>query len=216
MQPDALCAHIEAALADAAVVRRRRRRVLALCGVKQLRGPSGLVLQDALIEAGIYSRPPISRKGLSGDTWIRFSRVPYEVWEGDQGLLADHAAIVRHLGDWHEVIEPLCHLRLEAVEKRIPGSRLVPDFRFYDRRDGAMVVVEVKTGDGARQAVAQLGDYLRALESMAKAQNRGLYGILITGEWDEGVRERIDEQARLGRSISWYAYKTELNLHPLT
>jgi Endonuclease NucS len=184
--------------------------IVHACGAKKRSSKLMTNLADALLARGIYTDPDITDLRVPLETWVRFSYEPPTPSEVPGLLFPGEYGLERFIALNAPRIEGLNGIDIIKTQFEVPGGLV--DIVGRDRATGQLVAIELKKGAPDQKLVAQLFNYVRALDGTPVAPD-GVRGVILTGLPDAKLQEYAEHLAAdYGYQVDWYLYRVEMTL----
>ncbi len=192
------------------LVRRKLRTIASDCGYENVMASFLGRLKDELEKNGLYTEPPLDQPDIEHDDSVCLSTGPFPAdslffpKERQLQLFVKSCLGSGRFRSLRLYEDSEC----DGWEFPVPGGRIDLLCEESRRRGkGALVAIELKRGESAREAVAQLIGYLDKLRVMFPG--RRVRGIIISGREDAVGLALLAEYPQ--HQIDWYCYKVEFN-----
>lgn len=188
------------------IERRRLRTITSECG-QRASSRFREHLHQHLMEAGVYTEPPLVDLGLRLDDWVLFSTGPFPpdaaFFPREKDLQSFVEACLGS-GVFRNLESYRPHGRTSCREYRLPNGDKI-DLLCQERTrsgTGALVAVELKR-ERERGTVEQMISYLNALKALFPS--RAIKGVIISGREDQVASALLS--GITDYDIKWYCYQ---------
>jgi hypothetical protein len=192
------------------LVRRKLRTIAAQCGYDNVLASFLGRLKNELQKNGLYTEPPVDQQDLAHDDSVYFSTGPFppdSLFFPKERQLQEFVKSCLGSGRFRG-LQLYQDGERNGWEFPVPGGRV--DLLCEEKRrrgKGALVAMELKRGESAREAVVQLAGYIDKLRHLFPG--RAVKGIVISGREDVVGLSVLREFEDHG--IEWYCYRVEFN-----